>query len=224
MIIKIENRNMKYVALVTVMLAALFTNAQSNKEAEKLLKDVRKNTESYKTQVIAFTNEIDAPTGKPEKPRSKRSSNGTAKIKDQRFRVEIDGMIFLNDGKKAYIVYPDEEEINDFKDDEGNMNVTPSSILAAYEKGYSYAMAGKETVKGKTIQYVRLKPKASAEVKEIIIGIDVAKQQLYSFQQMAQDGVNTTFTVTSYATNQTLNDDLFSTQSAQFKGFEIIEE
>jgi len=215
---------MKYFALVTVMFAALFTCAQSNKEAEKLLKDVRINTEKYKTQVISFTNEIDAPTGKPDKPRSKRSSNGTAKIKDQRFRVEMDGMIFLNDGKKAYIVYPDEEEINVFKSDEGSVNLTPSSILAAYEKGYSYAMAGKETVKGKSIQYVRLKPKASAEIKEIMIGIDVAKQQLYSFMQMGQDGVNTTFTVTSYVTNQTVSDDLFSINSAQFKGFDLIEE
>lgn len=215
---------MKYFALVTLLFGSLLTHAQSNKEAEKLLKDVRKNTESYKTQVIGFTNEIDAPTGKPDKPRSKRSSKGIAKIKGERFRIEIDAMIFLNDGKTAYIVYPEEEEINVFKNDEGKMNLTPSSILAAYEKGYSYALAGKETVNGKTIQYVRLKPKASAEIREIMIGIDIAKKQLYSFQQMAHDGVNTTFTVTSYATSQTLNDDLFSVKSAQFKGFEIIEE
>lgn len=215
---------MRYILLISTFAFSLFSSAQSNKEAEKLLKDVRKNTEAYKTQTISFTNEIDAPTGKPDKPRSKRKSSGTAKIKGQKFRIALDGMIFLNDGKKAYIIYPDEEEINVFKDEEGAMNLTPSAILAAYEKGYSYAMAGKETIGGKTIQYVRLKPKASAEVKEIIIGIDVKSNQLYSFQQMAQDGVNTTFTVTSYAVNQTLADDLFSITAAEFKSFEVFAE
>lgn len=215
---------MKYLFLIGAFALSFFVEAQTNKEAEKLLKEVRKKTEGYKTQTIAFTNQIDAPTGKPDKPRSKRTSNGTAKVKGQKFRVALDGMIFLNDGKKAYIIYPEEEEINAFKEEDGAMNLTPSSILSGYEKGYSYAMAGKETIKGKTIQYIRLKPKASAEIKEIIIGIDMGAKQLYSFQQMAQDGVNTTLTVTSYAVNQPLADDLFSIKSAEFKGFEFFAE
>ena len=68
------------------------------------------------------------------------------------------------------MIYPDDEEINVMdKDDDEGVALTPSSILSEYENGYSYAMAGKETVDGKTIQYVRLKPRANAEIKEIIL-------------------------------------------------------
>lgn len=209
------------------MACALFSVgmlAQSHTEAQALLKEVKTKTESYKTQQIEFTNAIDAPTGKPDGSRSSRESSGKALVKGEKFRAELDGIIILFDGRITYMIYPDDEEINvvDKEDDEG-VALTPSSILAEYENGYSYAMAGKETVAGKTIQYVRLKPKANAEVKEIIIGIDLKKKQLFSFKQFGHNGVVTTLSVTKYAVNQPLDDKMFSLKSPEFSTFELFE-
>lgn len=198
--------------------------AQSHTEAQALLQEVKAKTEAFKTQQIEFTNSIDAPTGKPDGARSSRESSGKAMVKGEKFRAELDGIIILFDGRITYMIYPDDEEINVMdKDDDEGVALTPSSILAEYEKGYSYAMAGKETVAGKTIQYVRLKPKANAEVKEIIIGIDLKKKQLFSFKQFGHNGVVTTLTVTKYVVNQPLDDKLFSLKSPEFSTFELFE-
>lgn len=215
---------MKQTILSLALLVAFAAGAQSNKEAQKLLNEVKAKTKAYKTQTINFVNEIDAPTGNPNQPRSSRKTRGIAKIKGNKYRIEMGGFFLINTGKKAYMVYPDDEEINVVNTAEQQYNLTPEGILSSYDKGFSMAMAGKETINGKTIQYIRLKPKAAADVKEIIIGINMATKQLYSYKQFSHDDVITTLTVEKYVTNTALSDDLFSIDTAEFKDFEVYEE
>jgi outer membrane lipoprotein-sorting protein len=214
----------KSLFMAFAFLYALGTAAQTNKEAKGLLNDVRKTTEGYKNQTILFTNEIDAPTGKADNPRSKRVTKGKAQVKGNKYRIDMGDYLAIYDGKQTFMVYPDDNEINIVDAKENQINLTPSSILSAYEKGYSYAMAGKETVAGKNIQYIRLKPVATADVKEILIGIDTKKKQLYSYQQFGQNGVNTKLTVTSYDTTTQLSENLFSLKAPEFSGFDVIKE
>ncbi len=201
--------------------AGLF--AQSNKEAQKLLNEVRQKTESYKSQTISYVNEIDAPTGNPQNPRSSRKTRGVARIKGNKYRIDMGGFLMIHNGQKTFMVYPDDEEINVVDEEEQSVNLTPAGILSSYEEGYSYGLGGKETVNGKTIQYIRLKPKAAADVKEILIGIDMATKQLYSYKQFSHDGVVTSLTVENYSVNTALSDELFSMKSKEFEGFEIYE-
>ena len=142
---------MKTIIVSLLLTFGLTVYAQSNKEAEALLKEVRVKTESYKSQVITYVNEIEAPTGNANNPRSSRKTNGSAQIKGQKYRVDMGGFLLIHDGTKTFMVYPDDEEINIVDTEDQDVNLTPSGILSAYETGYSYAMAGKETVNGKTI-------------------------------------------------------------------------
>jgi len=215
---------MKSILLTTLLGFGLLLNAQSNKEAQDLLNEVKAKTEAYKSQTITFVNEIEAPTGNANQPRSSRKTRGNARIKGNKYRIDMGGFLMIHDGSKTYMVYPDDEEINIVNTEDQQVNLTPAGILSSYEKGYSYALAGKETVNGKTIQYVRLKPKASADVKEILIGIDMATKQLYSYKQFSHDGVITTLIVEKYEVNTALADDIFSIKSKEFQGFEIYEE
>lgn len=219
-----EHLKMKHIVSIILCILATTAVAQTSKQAQALLSEVKTNTEGYTTQQIEFTNQIDAPTGKPDGSRNTRETTGTAQVKGQKFRAELDGIIILYDGRITYMIYPDDEEINVIdKDDDEGVALTPSSILAEYQTGYSYAMAGKETIDGKTIQYVMLKPKANAEVKEIMIGINMAKKQLYTFKQFGHNGVITTLTVTNYVTNIPIDDKTFSLNSPEFSTFELFE-
>lgn len=216
---------MKYLILLSFTFSInMMAVAQSHKEAKALLAEVRKTNEAYKTQTISFKNEIDAPTGKADKPRSKRTTTGKAEIKGDKYRIDMGDFLAIFDGKQTFMVYPDDKEINIVAAGEEGVNITPSAILASYEKGYSYAMAGKETIGSKNIQYLRMKPTAAADVKEIMIGIDTKTKQLYSYEQFGQNGVNTKLTVTSYIINTDLSDNLFSIKAPEFAGFDVIKE
>jgi outer membrane lipoprotein-sorting protein len=212
---------MKSIFTILSLVFVFTLGAQTNKEARKLLAEVRKTTESYKTQTISYVNEIDAPTGNAENPRSSRKTRGTARVKGQKYRIDMGGFLLIHDGNKTYMVYPDDEEINEVDQEEQGINLTPSGILSSYEKGYSYALGGKEIINGKTIQYIRLKPTAAADVKEIMIGVDMSTKQLYSYKQFSHDDVITTLTVEKYAVNTALSDDIFSIKAKEFEGFEV---
>lgn len=213
--------NMKSIFSILSFVFAFTLSAQSNKEAKNLLNEVRKTTESYKTQTISYVNEIDAPTGNAQNPRSSRKTRGTARVKGQKYRIDMGGFLLIHDGTATYMVYPDDEEINLVDQDEQGINLTPSGILSTYEQGYSYALGGKETINGKTIQYIRLKPTAAADVKEILIGVDMTTKQLHSYKQFSHDDVITTLTVEKYTVNTTLSDDIFSIKAKEFEGFEV---
>lgn len=212
---------MKYSAILFIFTLAFSVSAQSNKEAKALLNDVREKTESYESQTISYVNEIDAPTGNAQNPRSSRKTRGTARIKSQKYRIDMGGFLLIHDGTKTYMVYPDDEEINEVDPDEQSMNLTPSGILSSYETGYSYALGGKETIGGKTIQYIRMKPIASADIKEILIGVDMSTKRLYSYKQFSHDDVITTLIVEKYVVNNGLSDEIFSIKSKEFEGFEV---
>jgi hypothetical protein len=73
-------------------------------------------------------------------------------------------------------------------------SLSPADILKNYQSGYSYKMAGKVVGNnGRTIQYVALRPVASEEVKEILIGIDVKSLLLENYTQYGTNGVKTVF-------------------------------
>lgn len=215
---------MKRIFTLALLVIALTVHGQTNKEAQKLLDEVTQKTSAYTTQVIHFVNEIDAPTGNPNQPRSSRKTRGTARVKGEKYRIDMGGFLLIHDGTKTFMVYPDDEEINLLNAEDQQLNLTPAGILSSYKTGYSYAMAGKETINGKTIQYVRLKPKAAADVKEILIGVDLATKQLYSYKQFSYDDVVTTLTVEKYEVNTALSDALFSLKAKEFEGFEVYEE
>jgi hypothetical protein len=195
---------------------------QAHVEALNLLKEVRVKTEACTDQVIGFTNTLDAP-GKSGGPRVKRSSKGTVTVVGANYRLDWNGQSIFVNGAKAYIVSPDDEEVTVRPLGKDGSTFSPSSLLAKYESGSNFAWAGTATVKGKTIKYVRMKPKASDEIREIVIGIDMSTKRLYSYQEFGLNDVITTITVDTYAVNGGVSKAKVLFNRASYPGFTVIE-
>ena len=201
--------------LFALLLFPFLVQAQTHNTAKDLLNEVYEHTLTLETQHIAFTNTIGAPSNGGMK---ERSSKGELFAMGEKVRVKTDAFEFLSDASKAYLIYPEDEEIettalatqlNDLDD-----------ILKNYQSGYSYKMAGKEVGNnGRTIQYVALRPVASEEVKEILIGIDVKSLLLENYTQYGTNGVKTVFSVDSYEIDVPLDKEMFNINSSEFEGF-----
>jgi hypothetical protein len=196
--------------------------AQAHVEALSLLKEVRVKTEAYTDQTIAFTNTLDAP-GRNGGARVKRSSKGTVTVVGTNYRLDWNGQTIFVNNAKAYIVSPDDEEVTVRPLGKDGSAFSPSSLLAKYETGSNFAWAGTATVKGKTIKYVRMKPKASEEVREIVIGIDVSTKRLYSYQEFGLNDVITTITVDTYAVNGGVSKAKVLFNRANYPGYTVVE-
>jgi outer membrane lipoprotein-sorting protein len=202
--------------LFALLLFPFLVQAQTHNTAKDLLNEVYEHTLALETQHIAFTNTISVPSNGGMK---ERSSKGELFAIGEKVRVKTDAFEFLSDGSKAYLIYPEDEEIETTASDE-ETSLSPADILKNYQSGYSYKMAGKTIGNnGTTIQYVALRPVASEEVKEILIGIDVKSLLLEIYTQYGTNGVKTVFSVDSYEINVPLDKEMFNINSSEFEGF-----
>ena len=201
--------------IFALLLMPFMVMSQSHEEAKKLLNQVYESTLALESQHILFTNTIEVPSNGGIK---KRSSKGELFAIGEKVRVKTDAFEFLSDGSKAYLIYPDDEEIEVAATDE-EASLSPSDILKNYQNGYSYKMAGRATDQGKVIQYIRLRPISSEEVKEILIGVNMKTMLLDNYTQFGNNGSNNIFSVDNYEVNASLDPELFNINAQEFSGF-----
>ena len=201
--------------IFALLLMPFMVMSQSHEEAKKLLNQVYESTLALESQHILFTNTIEVPSNGGIK---KRSSKGELFAIGEKVRVKTDAFEFLSNGSKAYLIYPDYEEIEVAATDE-EASLSPADILKNYQNGYSYKMAGRATEQGKVVQYIRLKPVSSEEIKEILIGVNMKTMLLDNYTQFGNNGSNNIFSVDNYEVNAPLDLELFNINAQEFSGF-----
>jgi len=201
--------------IFALLLLPFMVMSQSHEEAKKLLNQVYESTLALESQHILFTNIIEVPSNGGIK---KRSSKGELFAIGEKVRVKTDAFEFLSNGSKAYLIYPDDEEIEVAATDE-EASLSPADILKNYQNGYSYKMAGRATEQGKVVQYIRLKPVSSEEIKEILIGVNMKTMLLDNYTQFGNNGSNNIFSVDNYEVNAPLDLELFNINAQEFSGF-----
>jgi outer membrane lipoprotein-sorting protein len=191
----------KIITLLTAVifvLAGVGITAMQNtaKEAQALLEEVKKDLKVRQNRKITFTNIIETPAAVVgEKPRVLKEK-GVVYIKGDLFRLEYGGNIYLFDGKKTYIIMPDDEEVTIMDANEETAAITPTGILKTLEQGkFSYRMGKTATKNGRKIQYIELKPVAASDLELIEIGIDMEQKQLVSFSERGMNKVVNKFVI-----------------------------
>ena len=206
---------MRVMKIFALLLMPFMVMSQSHEEAKKLLNQVYESTLALESQHILFTNTIEVPSNGGIK---KRSSKGELFAIGEKVRVKTDAFEFLSNGSKAYLIYPDDEEIEVAATDE-EASLSPADILKNYQNGYSYKMAGRATEQGKVVQYIRLKPVSSEEIKEILIGVNMKTMLLDNYTQFGNNSSNNIFSVDNYEVNAPLDPELFNINAQEFSGF-----
>ncbi|MEZ4874597.1 MAG: outer membrane lipoprotein carrier protein LolA [Flavobacteriaceae bacterium] len=203
---------MKKVILLFVTLLALHS-AQAQ-EAKKLLNEVSAKVKSYNNIVIDFKWNLSN-----EKENVNQETRGDVTISGDKYLLNMLGSTRMFDGKKIYSIVPEDEEVtisthNPLDDKE----ITPSKLLTFYEKGYTYKMDIVQSVKGRNIQYVKLIPiDSKAEIKNILLGIDLQTKHIYRLIQTDDKGTKYTLTVNSFKTNEPLSKTLFTFDKAKYE-------
>ena len=204
--------NMRIFAL---LLLPFLSFGQNHDQAKELLNKVYESTLALKSQHITFTNTIEVPSNGGMK---ERSSQGELFAIGEKIRVKTEAFEFLSNGTTAYLIYPDDQEIEVAATDE-ETSLSPADILKNYQSGYSYKMAGQAVENGHNVQYIRLKPVSSEDVKEIMIGVNMKTMLLDNYTQFGTNGSNNIFLVQAYITNLPLDTEMFNIDAIEFDGF-----
>ncbi len=201
--------------LIVFVLGVTAVQAQSAKE---LLGEVSKKVRSYDNIVIGFKYALNNPTENVA-----QETRGDVTLKGNKYLLNLMGTEQMYDGKKLYVIVPEDEEINITAQSEDDENsITPSKMLTFYEEGYTYKMDIVQSVNGRKIQFVKLTPMDSkSDLKEILLGIDKQTKHIYKLIQKQNNGTNVTITVSSFKTNQPLSETLFMFDESKYENYYI---
>ncbi|WP_010135400.1 LolA family protein [Ochrovirga pacifica] len=194
---------MKKIIITVVCLGMqALTFGQNNPKAEAILNKVSSTLEKQQNISLEFSHTLEN-----KMVDIKQTSKGSATIQGDKYVVHYLNNVILFDNKNTYIISPENEEVNITSVTENeDQSLTPSKMLSFYKKGYTYQLLNKNG----NIQNIKLIPtEKSEEVSHIILGVDTVKNQITSLLEVGKNGTNTSFTITSYKTNQNLADNTF---------------
>ncbi|GAB1309433.1 outer membrane lipoprotein carrier protein LolA [Urechidicola sp. KH5] len=207
----------------SVLIALLITALGFSQDAKTLLDKVAQTAKSYDNIYIEFEHKIDN-----EIADIHQSTNGKVTLKSDLYNFEYMGVQQMFDGAKVYLMVHEDEEvvIKQPNNEDDASTLTPSKMLTFYKKGFNYSMDIKQTITGKKLQFVKLTPTSEeTELKHVLVGIDTKTNHIYRVIETGLDDTVTTYTLTTFKTNQTLDAATFIFDRAAYeeKGYSISE-
>ncbi|MEO9513642.1 MAG: outer membrane lipoprotein carrier protein LolA [Flavobacteriaceae bacterium] len=210
----------KQLLFIGFLAIGFISYGQNDTKAKALLDEVYNKVVNYDNIYVDFKYTLENTEAD-----TKSETRGKATLQGNKYLVDLFGSKQLFDGKKVYTIVPDNEEVTIEDRSEEENTITPSKMLTFYKDGHNYKWDIVQNVQGRKIQYIKLVPiDTNTEIRSILLGIDVETKHIYKLMETGKNGTNTTITVNSFKTNQTLSNTLFTFDTKKFEdqGYYII--
>ena len=210
--------NMKKIILLFIV--AIISNtiaiSQNSEEAEKLLNKVSENIKSYDNIYINYTYTLFN-----SEEDINQTNKGSFVTEDDKWKFVMLDVTRIFDGDKLYTISPDDEEVTiSTQNPDDESTITPNKMLYFYEEGYNFEMDIVQYVGRKKIQYVKLIPMDSdAEIKYILLGVDVEFSQIYKVIETGLNDTQTTIAIVDFEVNLPLEESLFVFDKEKYKDY-----
>jgi outer membrane lipoprotein carrier protein len=203
---------MKRLILVLLILPT-FIFAQDQK-AKSILDKLSEKTKSFSSIEAHFINTFSSTVADINETQS-----GKLYLKDDSYRLELEGQTIISDGETNWIYLADEEEVNitEIDDDENELN--PSKIFTIYEQGYKYKFV-KEDSKN---YHIDLFPLESGPFSKVELYINKAKMQISSFNMIDKQGSHYSYDIETFVTNKEMNKNFFVFKTADYPDVDVID-
>ncbi len=213
-----KNYNMKKIILLFIAIISSNNIAVSQQadEAEKLLNKVSENIKSYDNIYINYTYTLSN-----LEEDINQTNKGSFVTENDNWKFVMLGVTRIFDGDKLYTISPDDEEVTiSTQNPDDEATITPNKMLYFYEEGYNFEMDIVQYVGRKKIQYVKLVPMDSdAEIKYILLGIDVEFNQIYKVIETGINDTQTTIAIVDFEVNLPLEESLFVFDKEKYKDY-----
>ena len=213
-----KNYNMKKIIFLFIAIISCNNIAVSQEadEAEKLLNKVSENIKSYDNIYINYTYTLSN-----LEEDINQTNKGSFVTENDNWKFVMLGVTRIFDGDKLYTISPDDEEVTiSTQNPDDETTITPNKMLYFYEEGYNFEMDIVQYIGRKKIQYVKLVPMDSdAEIKYILLGIDVEFNQIYKVIETGINDTQTTIAIVDFEVNLPLEESLFVFEKEKYKDY-----
>ena len=193
---------------------------KTDPQAKKALDKIRKKYDGYKTLEAAFSLTIEMPQ------QAKEVQKGSIGQDGDKFRLEMDQQVIVNDGKTTWVYLKKNNEVQintSEKGDGDNAFLTPKELLSRYQKGdFLYSIVDKTTEGGKELTQIEFKPKdKKSEYSKLRLTIDEKAGTIQSIKAFNKDGSRYTFAITRFSPNKKFAADYFTFDTKKYPGVKV---
>lgn len=149
---------------------------------------------------------------------------GKIVVKGEKYRLEMEEQVVINNGKTVWTYLPDINEVNidNYYPEEGE--IAPSKIYDAYKNGYKYILIGNETIESVSHSVIDLVPNdKDAQFFKIKLYISDKDYSLKNWTMFDRSGSKYRYSIKDFDAKNTLNDSMFSFDTAKYPGVEVID-
>lgn len=213
----------KLLASIIVLFSTVVGFAQNDPAATKLLEEVSKKYNSYKTIQSDFELSAQDANGKSYTDKGLMYFNKPKK----QYAIILKDQEIISNGKFVWNITKDIKEVQITDAENDNTSIGPNNLFTFYQNGYKYLMMPDETIKknGKSevVKVIELSPiNTKTNYFKIKLRINSNKhiQDVTIF-----DKSNNRFTYTIYSLylGKNLPNSLFNFDKSKYQGYEIID-
>lgn len=205
--------------LLLLTASALPASAQNNDEKARLMiTELAAKIRNYKNMRIEFAYKMDNDESKIHE-----SKQGTLLVEGEQYRLNIAGQVIINDGKAMFTYLPEAKEVQVNPIDEDSQSITPTGILADYEKKYRVKYIREENQGVRKILVADLLPIEGKKFYKVRIKLDTRTKQPLSFAMFDKNGTTYTYEVNRLDPNVTMKPGLFQFKASDYPGVEVVD-
>ncbi len=209
---------MKKILFALALLSTISIFAQSNKEAEKLVKDVINKIASYDN----FSAELSYTMINVEMDINEKKT-GSILVSGDKYKVEMEGQVIFSDGVTLWTYLEDSEEVMISNVSDNEDGISPTSILTKYDEDYKSSFDNDKKYKNSDVKKIDLKTTKDKGFQKLSLIINQKNLSLDSFSVYDMNGNVFTYHIINLKPNITLEEGTFVFSEKKYPDVEVID-
>lgn len=204
--------------LILLLVSSWAVSAQSDKDAEDLLKRVINKISSYDN----FRAELSYTMVNQEMDIDLKKT-GVILVQGDKYRIEMEGQVIMSDGDTMWTYLVDSEEvmISEVEDDEES--ISPTKILTTYDDNYKAKFDPDNKYKNSDLKLVNLKANEGKQFEHLSLLLNSKNLNLESFSVYDKNGNVFTYHIINLTPHVEILPHSFVFDPALYKVLEVVD-
>lgn len=210
----------KYILAIAALLTVSTGFAQPDANARNILDKAYSTYENSNGIKMTFNITTTDENGTAYQPQK-----GTARVKGNKFKIEMPTIDTWFDGKTQWVLMKDLNEVNiSHPSNEEIASISPLALLSMYKTGFTLDTPASGIINGKNAFVINMSPTGSkSDFKKISVGIDKKTNSVLQVDITLKNGMRNKIDINDYNTNYNFTDTEFIFNKDQHKGVEVVD-
>lgn len=209
---------MKNILILTLSLLISTVAFSQGKKAEKIIEEITKKTQEYKSVEFEFTFTYQDPGNGDD-----LSEQGKLTISGDKYILEIEGQTVICDGETMWTYIEDAWEVQINSIEEDDESITPSKLLTQYNEDYKARIEKEYKIEGVQYQRIELKPEEGKKWVKLDVIVNADKQEISEITIHDKNGGKINYKIDKMTPDIEVTDEDFTFNPEDYPEVEIVD-